>query len=454
MTIRKYWLVILISVAIISVAVNSLILSTLTDRYFKEFLVESYDHHINQIIDFTENSLSGNQISLKQITMEFEGHLTDPIIEIKLYSPQGDLLTEVKDDYHITSMMPGMMKNMMNRDTSNQINQYELRSNGKLIGVLHVTSHSLAENSFVARRFKASLLSNSLISVLFVTFLVVVLGIVISKKMSKSLIETAEIASGIQQGDLVSIPSTQIREVNAIRNSLEDLDVKLRLKQKSRKTLVDSLVHQTRTPLTILKTHIEAIEDGIIDASDKEYEICHNQIENLTNIISNVSGMIDASKEMEELKLEWVNIDQIIRQITSGLMTQFKSKSIDVEIVDSGKIRIKTDKYKLSQSIFNIITNAYKYTESKGKVIISSLIADSHAIIKIQDTGIGILDEDLERIFSAYYRAGDVNRVNGDGIGLYIARENIIQIGGAIEVKSKLGDGSTFIVKLPIDQNI
>ena len=451
MTIRRYWLLILIVVAVLSVAMNSIILSTLTDKYFKDYLSESYEMHINQIVEYTSKALADEEISIKQMEMELEVHLTDPITEIKLYSVDGNILVDVDANYHMNgNMMSGMMNNMINRTSASEVIQYELKHNDRIVGILNVTSHSVAENSFVARRFKAALLSNSLVSVLLVSILVLVFGLYISKKMSRSLMETAQMATSIQQGKHIQKSNTRIREVNSIRESLEDLDIRLRLKQKSRKTLIDGLVHQTRTPLTILKSHIEAIEDGIIEPSSSEFLVCQNQIEDLTTIISNMSGMIDANKEVDNLKLELVDINLLVKQIKSGLSAQYKLKSIKIDMITEGKLEVFTDKYKLSQSIFNLLVNAYKYTKSGGEVRITTLISNNECIIKVQDTGIGIKTEEIDKIFTAYYRGDNSVELPGDGIGLYIVKENIKQLGGTISVSSQIGVGSTFKIELPL----
>lgn len=452
MTIRKFWLFILLIVAIFSVVVNSVILSSLTDNYFTDYLSESYNTHINQLIDYTEKALLNEDLSYKQMEMELEVHLTDPITEIKLYTVDGELLLSVTADYRINGdMMTGMMKRMMSRTSTNEVRQYKLKNGDELVGILNVTSYSLAEDSFVARRFKAALLSNSLWSLLIVSILVFILGMIISKKMSQSLMETAKIASSIQEGTHMQISNTRISEVNKIRDSLQDLDVRLRLKQKSRKTLVDGLIHQTRTPLTILKSHIEAIEDGIIEPSHTEFSICQNQIDNLTSIITNMGGMIDANKEVDSLNLEWVDVNLLIRQIKSGLLAQFKSKDVKIDFLLEGEMKIFTDKYKLSQSIFNILVNAYKYTDSGGEVYITAVIQNNNCVIKIEDTGIGIIPEDIDKIFTAYYRGSNSFNFTGDGIGLYIVKENINQIGGKISVESIVNNGSTFKIEVPIE---
>lgn len=458
MTIRKLWLLILILVSVLSVGINSLILTTLTDKYFKDYLIESYDTHINQIIEYTQKALTSKSISYKQMEMELETHLTDPIIGLKLYNPKGELLIEVEDNYHLSNnmmskMMTSRMNAIMSKDSSDEMRQYNVFDDEEIIGVLNISLHSIAENSFVAWRFKESLLFNSLISIFIVSILVVLIGLVISKKMSKSLRETARMASDIQMGETNKIGKTTIREVNAIRESLEELDIRLKLKQKSRKALIDELLHQTRTPLTILKSHIEAIEDGLIEVNDAELEICQIQISNITSIIYNLSGMIDANKDVEDINIEEVEIGKLLNQIVSGLMPQFNKKSIELEIVSDMVLKMQTDKYKLSQAIFNLLTNAYKYTESLGTVVISYGNVNGRMILKIQDTGIGISEEDQKKIFNAYYRGNNHLITTGDGIGLYIVNENVTRLGGRIKVESKLNVGSTFEIDIPINCN-
>ncbi len=269
--------------------------------------------------------------------------------------------------------------------------------------------------------------------------------------MSGSLRDTAKIASAIQLGQVATVKNTSIKEVHAIRESLEELDSRLKLKQKSRKSLVDQLVHQTRTPLTILKSHLEAIEDGLIEVNEEEIRTCQNQIENITTIITNMSGMIDASKENDTINIEEFEINQMLKQITIGLKAQFTKKNISLELVTKDKLMVHTDKDKLSQSIYNILTNSYKYTKENGDVRVSFVHVNDHLVIKIQDTGIGIAMDEMNKIFNAYYRSSKALQTEGDGIGLYIVKDNIERIGGNISVTSKVKVGSTFSIEIPIN---
>lgn len=451
MTIKKLWLIILIFIAIISIGINALILTSLTDKYFKDYLAENYEKHVNQVIEYTKTALLEKNVSFKQMSIELEAHLNDPIIGIKLYSKNSELLAEVNAHYHLgnENMMNGkMMKKFMNKGQQ-EIEQYKITDNGNLIGILHVTKYNSAQNSVIARMFKSSLIMNSIYSMLIALLISALIGIFVSKKMSKELIETANLANDIQAGVNNISKKSFIIEISGIRESLDELNTRLKIKQKSRKELIDQLMHQTRTPLTILKSHLEGIEDGIIEMNEEEIIIWQNQINNITEIIENMSGMIDGNKENNEMSIEEFEINYLINQIVNGLKPQFNKKNIKLKILTNEKILMKTDQYKLSQIIYNLLTNAYKYTETNGKVELSYTINEKTIIIKIQDTGIGIENEEIDKIFRAYYRSDDVYQIKGEGIGLYVVKENLKLLEGNISVESKKGIGSSFILKIP-----
>ena len=111
-------------------------------------------------------------------------------------------------------------------------------------------------------------------------------------------------------------------------------------------------------------------------------------------------------------------------------------------------LKSKTDKYKLNQAIYNILTNSYKYTDENGQVFINYYKSDNELTIEISDNGIGIDNNELEKIFQAYYRGSNTHISKGDGIGLYIVKENIEKLGGFVLVESKKGKGSHLYLKI------
>lgn len=454
MTIRRQWLLVLVLIAVASVVVNSFILSLLTNDKFKDYVKENYDLQYEQIVEYTTNMLKSNDYSVKQMKVELETHLVDPIKRIKVYDAQGDIITDVSvTPSYSNAMMNGkgmMMRGMMKDPQLEEVDHADILDGETVIGQINIIRYSSAETSKAVIKFRSSLFKNSFISVVIVLILSIITGYLISKRISSDLINTANMAQNIDVGNNLTNFYSKVKEIRVIQQSLESARERLKLKQKSRKALVDELIHQTRTPLTILRTHLEGIEDGVIDLSAEEFKICENQIDNITAIITNMSSMIDADRQQDSLHMEKVEFSQILKQIINGMRAQFEKKKIELVVGEYKKVKINTDKYKLSQAIYNILTNAYKFTDTNGKVKIDYQVTSTHVILFIEDDGIGIKEEELDKIFEAYYKGDRVNRDVGDGIGLYISKENIVSINGTIRVTSKINQGSKFSITIPI----
>lgn len=449
MTIKRQWMLVLILSAILSIIINSLVLSSLINNYFIGYSKSNYEHHYEQVVEFIQRALLDNYSS-GQLTVQLATHLSDPIIGIMLYDANGKLLADVGNE---TVKLSGMMNNhMMNRMMGapmEEIDSTEISDDGILLGRLDVIRYSSIGNSLQTRMFAAALIGNSFISFAIVVILMLIIGSVVSRRMSRDLRNTAALATNIDLGNETNIEKSKVREIRIIQQSLDTLQSKLKLKQISRKRLLDELVHQTRTPLTILKTHLEGFEDGILSMTQEEIKTCEAQIDNITLIIANMSTMIDAEKKLDDVHAEDIEISQLLKQIMGALQVQFAKKQIDLALMSHKKIIIKTDKYKLSQCIYNILTNAYKFTEPNGKVTVSYELAGSELAITIEDTGSGISSEDKVHLFDAYFRGTNTSNMAGEGIGLYIVKENLDRINGRIEVESEIGKGSRFNITVP-----
>jgi len=450
-SIRQQWLGVLIFIAVLSVAVNALVLSALINRYFLEYTTKNYEAHVEQITLYAQRRLQTLNMNKNQMAMEMETHLSDPITSIKLYDALGELLIEVSKDQRFgpDMMREGMMSRMMG-GFFEEMDRIDLKDDtGAKIGQLNILRYSSLENSMATRMFRVALFTNSLISVGLVIIMSVVIGLIVSKKMSRDLKDTSVLAQKIDIGEDLEIHSSKVMEIRIIQERLEALRSKLKLKQRSRKNLTDALLHQTRTPLTILKSHFEGYEDGLIHFTEDEIKTCENQIEDLTVIIENMSGMIDADQDMDEIRVEEIDVHAMLTRIVKGLSVQFERKGITLMLNSHEKIKIKSDPYKLSQAIYNILTNAYKYTDGNGRVVVNYQEKDGRVSIRVKDDGIGIEKEELDQIFNAYYRGSNANKTQGEGIGLHVVKENLKSIQGTVDVTSMLNVGTEFTIKIP-----
>ncbi|HZK71398.1 MAG TPA: sensor histidine kinase, partial [Clostridia bacterium] len=314
MTIRKQWLIVLTLTAVLAVLINSLLLSSLISRYFVSYTTEDYNIHVDQIEDLAINALTDNTLSSQQLTMQFESHLDDPILSIKLYNNQGQLVAFVENKFvYMHGMMKGRMPEMMK--AAEEVDSVEIYDAGVLLGVLNITRYSSLNNSIGSNLFKFALIRNTVFSFAIVLIVLISIGMIISRRMGRDLTNTASQAINIDLGNQSNVKLSKIKEIKIIQQCLQTLNSKLKIKQIGRKRLIDELVHQVRTPLTILKTHLEGFEDGLIEMTPEEIVVCGEQVDNITSIIANMSMMLDANISSESIKPEKVDINALLKQI-------------------------------------------------------------------------------------------------------------------------------------------
>ncbi len=461
MTIRRMTHILLLSTTIFSAALMALFLTVLTDAAQREITLEEYD---NTIIEFQMMVSSILEEDPEYLPTIFPLLVRQPIQRAVVFDLKGEVLAEEHDNrvhiiengqefLHVGPNAPPMVPN-------DQIDSftYTLTSQeDEPLGTLVVERRILARVPFFNRVFDSSLFKNFLIALIPAFMVSILLGFWFSKTLSRSLKGTAVYAQNLQQGrGAISIDdiSTSIAEISTIQDSLVNLDNRLKIKQKSRKTLIDNMVHQTRTPLTILKSHLEGIEDGIMNLDADELKILYTQIDNITEVIANMSGMIDAAKEIVDLSIEEISIPALLQKVSAGFSSQFSKKDLALSVQQDPPITIISDRFLLSQILYNLLSNAQKYSNAEGEVSIRYTKKEDSLLIRISDTGIGIRKERLPNIFDAYYRAYSSQEVNGEGLGLFIVKENMILLDGTISVESDEGIGTVFTLELPLVREI
>jgi len=235
----------------------------------------------------------------------------------------------------------------------------------------------------------------------------------------------------------------QIQEQNEAER-LKELD---NLKNR----LYTNITHEFRTPLTVIMGTADNVK-----GHKKEKNIIQRNSGQLLRLINQ---MLDLAKiESNEIQLNWVQTDIVayLKYITESFHSMAKDKNVRLTFYsEEESIWMDIDESKIEHLTYNLISNAIKFTPSGGKVVfhVKKEIQNSttYLQLKIKDTGVGISEEDLPHIFNRFYQ--NDNQKRGTGIGLALVKEIIELFEGTIDVKSKTGMGSEFIITLPITQN-
>ena len=222
-----------------------------------------------------------------------------------------------------------------------------------------------------------------------------------------------------------------------------------------KRDFVANVSHELRTPLSSIKGYAETLLDGAMSdkATLKNFlTIIDRHANRMTALIEDLLTLSMLESHQMHMSFESLDIKGLISSVIQGFEKQAKDKDIEI-VMDIGKEipKIMADKDRLEQVIVNLVDNAIKYT-NKGTVTVSSREVDNMLQIDVEDTGIGIPEKDIPRIFERFYRVdkGRSRELGGTGLGLAIVKHIIQGHNGKIWVKSELGKGSSFSFSLPL----
>lgn len=439
MTIRKKWFIALLCISLLAILVTALLFGMAIREYFIGYLEEEYQKNIKDIQTYGKVVLTEKRFSRSQVEMNLRNFLDEPISSIELYDSNGTKIISI-------SRSVGMMGHM--RGAVAGIDTFNIQDKNKVIGQLVIHRSSSLQESETSFLFRRALIKNSMISSFIVILLVLVISFFISNRTTKELSNTAKLAKTIEHSDQVStINYSKTEEVRMIQESLMALKRRLQWKQKLRKEKIDQIIHQSRTPITIMQSNIEASLDGIVTLDEARQENMLTQLKQLTHLIDHLDEVIVLNDSVE-VHYKTFNLEEIIQKIVKGLEVKFKKKNIKLQYEYSGKSVIESDEHLIVQSIYNLINNAYKFTPEGGTVVVKVDGIGENLSISISDTGLGIDKSEQATIFKPYYRLSRDIEKEGKGLGLYIVKKNIEALDGEVSLVSDIGQGTTIIIKL------
>ncbi len=243
-------------------------------------------------------------------------------------------------------------------------------------------------------------------------------------------------------------------EAKGVVTVLHDI-TEIRRLEKMRSEFVANVSHELRTPITSIKGFTETLLDGAM----QDEEICRNflqiiydESERLFRLISDILDLSKIEQKRISLTLMEVNVTELVEEVVTLVQEQIQRKKHTIGLPIKEQVIIKTDKDCLQQILLNLVANAIAYTPEGGHISIGIKKHLDTIDILVQDTGIGIPEKDLSRIFERFYRVDKARSRDsgGTGLGLAIVKHLCETLRGRISVQSAEGEGSTFTVTLPI----
>jgi len=222
--------------------------------------------------------------------------------------------------------------------------------------------------------------------------------------------------------------------------------------EKIKKDFVVNVSHELRTPLTAIKGFMETLGESVDKKNRRYVEIVLRHTERLINIVKDLLALSELEESRIKLEVENVNLEKLLKNVITIYENEIKNKKLKFVFESEKKLpAIKGDSYRLEQMFINLIENAIKYTD-KGEIRVTLKSENKEVKLEVKDTGVGIAEEHLTRIFERFYVVDKSRsrKLGGTGLGLSIVKHIVLLHKGNIDVKSTPGEGTSFVITLPV----
>ncbi|PHO06242.1 two-component sensor histidine kinase [Thermoanaerobacterium thermosaccharolyticum] len=435
-----------ISIALLSIVVFSITINILIINNFGIYLKQSSDNEFNNIAssiaevyketgDWNE---TGNRIA-HNLMMSGYG--------IKVRDLKGN--TVIK----ISSMFTMMGIENSGKTTTKTL---PIMVNGRKAAYVDITYSGTMPMNKLDYKFLYDMNKYIAIITIVTIIIVLIISIYVSKYLTKPILNIAHVASKLENGNydvrVKEIPREE--ELLTLTAAINHLGASLKNQGMLRVQMTQNIAHELRTPLSTLKSHLEAIIDGVWEPSKERMVSLYEEVVRLSNLINDIELLNKI--EIDNLKINKVrfNLSDLIKSLLINYESIFINKNQHLEKNIEDGISIFADKDKISEVVINLLANANKYTGEGGNIKVKLYKEGKYAVLSVSDDGIGIPKEDLPFIYERFYRSEKSrNReYGGSGLGLSITKAIIKAHNGMINAESILNEGTKFTVKLPLDQ--
>ena len=223
------------------------------------------------------------------------------------------------------------------------------------------------------------------------------------------------------------------------------------------KELIADVSHELKTPITSIMGYADTLLEGGYDeeTQQKFLNVIASESRRMARLVTDLLTLSRYDSNKKKTQKESFDLGELVKRCQEKLAIEIKKKQHKVNCFVTADVPlVYADKYDIERVVLNILTNSIKYTPEGGEIKIYVGFVYNDAYIKIFDNGIGIPEEDLSRIFERFYRVDKARsrEMGGTGLGLSIAKEILDKNGGSIDIKSKVGEGTEVVIRIPTKQ--
>ena len=318
-------------------------------------------------------------------------------------------------------------------------------------GVMLMTISTMEIGDMMAELEQKGMMLIGIIVVLSI-FLSWLLSTILVKPLARVTKAIEDLTDGMQD-DAISVPD--YTETELITDAFNKMVNRMKILDESRQEFVSNVSHELKTPLTSMKVLADSLvgQQGVPEELYQEFmgDITA-EIDRENKIITDLLSLVKMDKKAADLNITHMDINQLLEDILKRLRPIADKRNIDLILDCFRPVEADVDEVKFTLAISNLVENGIKYNVDDGWVRVSLDADHKYFYVTVADSGMGIPEDSIERIFERFYRVDKSHskEIGGTGLGLAITRSAIAMHHGAIKVFSKEGEGTTFSVRIPL----
>jgi len=300
-----------------------------------------------------------------------------------------------------------------------------------------------------------------------ITLLAIVCGLPLSFMFAASLLggaafrrlgtpfaDVMSATDAVARGDLsVRLSENNRGPLGNLARRFNNMVAELERAEQQRRNLTADIAHELRTPLHIIQGNLEGMLDGVYEPTTENITDTLDETRLLARLVDDLQTLSLAEAGQLPLHLTRFLLADLLNDAAAGFESRAMAQNVDLRVEDPDPfLEIEADYDRLIQVLANLLTNALRHTPENGKISLHVESIPDGVRITVSDTGRGILPEDLPYIFDRFWRS-DKSRARTEGssgLGLAITKQLVLAHGGMITAESELGEGTTFIIELPV----
>lgn len=279
-------------------------------------------------------------------------------------------------------------------------------------------------------------------------------GALYSRLFTRPIFRVTRTAAALRAGDMSARTGmTGEDAIGSLGRTLDEMAASIAAEREFERRLTADVAHELRTPLMAIQATVEAMQDGVLPADGEHLGVVRDESVRMARLTDSILELSRLENRSAPFRMAPVDPAVPLSRAVEAYRAMLESLDLAVSTDISEGLTVSGDVDRLTQAFSNLISNAARYTPEGGRVAVSLKGDGKYAEIAVSDTGIGIPEEQRERIFTRFYRSDEARERSrsGFGIGLAVVREIVEQQGGSVSFRSNEPEpGTTFVVRLPL----